>query len=49
MAAFPHGAAGVAHVFANPETAGHADIAQDNSEINRRTLHLALLDPADGN
>ena len=47
MAAFPHGPAGVAYVFANPATAGHADVARDNSEINRRTLFLALHDPAD--
>ena len=47
MAAFPHGAAGVAYVFANPETAGHVNVARDNSEINRRTLLLALHDPAD--
>ena len=46
-AAFPHGPAGVAYVFSNPATAGHADVARDNSEINRGTLLLALHDPAD--
>ena len=29
-ATFPHWLAGVAYVSANPETAGHADMAQDN-------------------
>ena len=46
-AAVPHGPAGVAYVFSNPATAGHADVARDNSEISRRNLILALHNPAD--
>lgn len=44
--AFPNGPAGAPHEFADPETAGHADIERDNNEVHRRIVFLTLLDPA---